>query len=258
MSVQFDPITRLTPVHLGSWWTPERRRKYPLCEERPPLAPEREEFEPKTEPAFSLRLAGAPPTPAVWFLSKDRSELLQVQRDRFTRNWTRESPEAAPYPSYTELLPKFIEDFNDFREFLSAEGFAQPSVVQCELTYLNPLPATPHYWETHGDIERFFALWGGQTTEGFLPAPEDAQIAVRYVVPDDRGMPIGRLYVTLQPAVREDGAEVYLLNLTVRGRPGYGGNEGVLSFFDVAHEWIVRGFTTLTTKPMHQLWGRTQ
>src|SRR5687768_15013305 len=45
MSVQFDPMTALTPVHLGAWWTADRKRKYPLCEERPPLASQREEFE---------------------------------------------------------------------------------------------------------------------------------------------------------------------------------------------------------------------
>jgi hypothetical protein len=49
---------------------------------------------------------------------------------------------------------------------------------------------------------------------------------------------------------------MFLLTLTARGRPGSDGIPGVLQFLDVGREWIVRGFTSITTATMHKIWGR--
>jgi hypothetical protein len=75
-----------------------------------------------------------------------------------------------------------------------------------------------------------------------------------YVMGDKQG----RLYVGLQPALRNyDAKEVLQLTLTARGRPASSTLEDVLSWFNMGHEWIVRGFAHLTTPEMHALWERT-
>ena len=258
MSVQFDPLSGLAPIHLGRWWKDERRERYPITEERPPLEPTREEFGPSpiSEPRFNLRLLGVPPTPAVWFLTQGRTELLQIQRDRFTRNWTKGASDQ-PYPSYDNLWPAFEDDFNQFCQFLSDEGIGDPAPIQCELTYVNPI-APETEWERHGQLDRILLPWSGQYSEGFLSEPEDVQVAIRYKIPGPDGEPAGRLYVTVQPVWSEGPEPKVLMTLSARGRPFGPGIRGAMAFLDRGHEWIVRAFTTLTTPAMHARWERYQ
>lgn len=259
MSVQFDPLTALAPVHLGRWWTDERRARYPVMEERPPLEQTREEFAvPNTTGlVFNFKLLGSPPTPAIWFLTRDRTELLQVQRDRFSRNWTRQSSEA-DYPSYDALWPAFEEEFVAFTEFLAGEGIGEPIVEQCELTYVNPIGPGPE-WDRHGQLSKLLVPWSEDQTEpAFLPEPEDVQATIRYRIPGPDGEPAGRLYVTAQPVWSAGPEPRILLTLSARGRPFGPGIEGVQAFLETGHEWIVRGFSALTTTPMQNRWERYQ
>jgi uncharacterized protein (TIGR04255 family) len=254
MSVQFDPMTSLSPIHLGRWWIDERRVRYPVTEERPPLEPTLEQFTaPQPVPAFNFRLMTGPVTPAVWFLKNDRTELLQIQRDRFTRNWAKKSDDEQ-YPSYDRLWPAFERDYSEFSEFLEAEGIGHPSLNQCELTYVNPISLPS--WQVNPDLTAVLAPWTGATTEGFLPEAEDVQVAIRYTIPDPQGQPAGRLYVKVDPAVLPDKTPALVMTLSARGRPLGPGLVGTKAFLDLGHEWIVRGFTSLTTETMHAEWGR--
>jgi uncharacterized protein (TIGR04255 family) len=44
--------------------------------------------------------------------------------------------------------------------------------------------------------------------------------------------------------------------LSARGKPLSTSDEHLKEWFQVAHEWIVRGFDTLTTPEMHTIWGK--
>ena len=46
-----------------------------------------------------------------------------------------------------------------------------------------------------------------------------------------------------------------VLNMTCSGQASV--EYSFPNWFDTAHEWIVRGFTDLTTDEAHKLWGRT-
>lgn len=71
--------------------------------------------------------------------------------------------------------------------------------------------------------------------------------------------PVGRLHVELRPGTRKsDDAKLFVLTLTARGEPPSPDAAGLLAFHDLGHEWIVRGFTDLTTERMHEEWGRYQ
>jgi hypothetical protein len=68
---------------------------------------------------------------------------------------------------------------------------------------------------------------------------------------------LGRLYIEFKPAVRhDDGKRVIVLTLTARGAPASPKIVGVLDWFDLGREWIVRGFTDFTADAMHKQWGR--
>jgi uncharacterized protein (TIGR04255 family) len=260
LSIQFQPVPGLTPVHLGSWWSADDRRdRYPICEVRPPLPPMIEEFDaPSRVPAFELTV-GPPPGAefggAIWLLKKDRTELLQVQNDRFTRNWTA-GPAHEPYPRYARLQPEFRAEFEAFRTFLSESGFRSPQITQCELTYINPIRPS-EVWERHGQLDRILAPWSGRYSEGFLPEAEDLQVLGRYVI-EHGDVPAGRLTMSMQSARDPQGSPVYLLTLVARGAPLGPDVDGAMAFLDLGHDWIVKAFTTLTTEAMHEHWKRAR
>ena len=86
---------------------------------------------------------------------------------------------------------------------------------------------------------------------------EDAGLRLRFVIPNKEGEPIGRLHAALEPGYRtDDRRPMFVLELTARGAPLGEGITGVLAFLDLGREWVVRGFTSMTTPVMHKEWGR--
>jgi len=67
-----------------------------------------------------------------------------------------------------------------------------------------------------------------------------------------------RLHVTIRHAkLRDSELPVLLLDLTVRGIGKDMSPEGMLEWFDLAREWIVRGFADLTGEEVQKnIWRR--
>jgi hypothetical protein len=81
---------------------------------------------------------------------------------------------------------------------------------------------------------------------------------MRYQITTNDKKPVGRLHVSIQPGWRKpDNAPLFVLELTARGAPVGASIEGAGLFFDVGHEWIVRGFKDITTSAMHNAWRLT-
>jgi uncharacterized protein (TIGR04255 family) len=220
--------------------------------EQPPVTPPIEAFDgpsPNIAPSLSL-LTGGPPI-RLWFQTEDKTRLVQLQRDYLACNW-QGLDEDVPYPRYPALEGRFLEAWDALSAFATTRG-SDLVVTQCELTYVNHI-TTGSIWERHGEIDKVIRL----TNSGgdFLPEPEDAQIAFRYRIPyEDRV--VGRLYVQATPGIKNDGSPVIQLNMIARGRPIAEGRDGMIGFFRLAHEWIVRGFAAVTTDTAQlNLWRR--
>lgn len=254
LGVQFDEIEGLLTPHLGLLWH-KYRSNLPLIEEHPLLGPAIEKFD--VQPPSPIEIAFEPkPESRAWFLNRPRSELIQVQRDRFIRNWRKVAD--VSYPNYEPLRKQFEQDFALFQEFIETEKLGSINVNQCEVTYVNHIEPAIGVWESHSQIDKIlrnWTCWAG--SDKFLPVPEDASIRLRFRIPDASGRPIGRLQAELRSARKlTDGAAIFVLNLTARGRPTGSDVDAVLDFLDLGREWVVRGFTELTTTEMHNIWER--
>jgi uncharacterized protein (TIGR04255 family) len=256
LSVQFDSIDKLLTPQLGLLWA-EFRDRFPVTEEQPPIAPQVEHFG-KGPPARNvppLQVMEKPETPRCWFLNQLGNELVQVQKDRFVVNW-RKIGEESQYPRYEQLRERFRSDFGLLQKFVEREKLGELRIAQCEVTYVNHILAGKG-WDRHGELDRVLSLWDSSQRESFLPEAEEIRFASRYVFSDKQGQPIGRLHLNLQPAfLKKDGAPILILTLIARGKPLGEGIEGALAFLDTGRKWIVRGFTSITTESMHQIWGR--
>jgi hypothetical protein len=122
LSVAFEPVQGLGVIELARLWEEKFRGEFPGVEEQPPwqMPIERLSSSPGT-PNVSLEVFSSPPMPRLWFISERGTELVQVQRDWFARNWRKmDSPEG--YPRYASLRRPFEEALSSLANGLEAEG----------------------------------------------------------------------------------------------------------------------------------------
>ncbi len=259
LSVQFGPLQKMRAAHLGRLWSSFPADGFVRTEDHAPLEPVIESFDPGLYPqnfGIKLRSFDTPPVPRVWFLNRTGTELIQVQPDRFVQNWRKVDADAE-YVRYPRVREQFSRSFDIFEGFVRTEELGEIIADQCEVTYTNHLPVGSG-WDQQGHLDKVVTVWKSETSDDFLPTPEAASLAVRYIIPGADGAPAGRLYVDLQPAFRKpDFDPVLILTLTARGAPLGEGRAGIMKFFDLGREWIVRGFTSITTDEMHDIWRRT-
>jgi uncharacterized protein (TIGR04255 family) len=257
LSVQFKRLEHMRSAHLGLLWD-KFRHQFPRTEDYGPLPPAYERFDQSpTQPQLGveIRAYDVPPLPRAWFLNEGGTELIQIQPDRFMRNW-RKVGESDQYVRYAHIQEKFAAGLGDFERFIGQERLGEFTPNQCEVTYVNHI-ISGEGWASHGELGKILCAWSGRNSDAFLPTPEGIGISVYWVIPYE-GQAVGRLHMALQPAYRVvDGKPMYILNLTARGSPIGADVAGALKFLDIGHEWIVRGFASMTTKEMHRVWRRT-
>jgi len=248
-SIQFEPLRNFHAAHLGLYWARVRSR-YPATEDQPPLAHTVEQAEPGPAVA-NLAFRTGMPVPRSWFVDATQTQLIQLQSDRLLRNWRRIIGSEI-YPRFPGLIREFRQEYEGFLDFARAESLGEVVPNQCELTYVNHIEPGPGLTDL-SESGRVFSFWKPGDGTGFLPPPEFVNWQTRYKLADGRG----RMHVEAGPALRGRDMKLILqLSLTARGAPATNSTSDVFAWFDLAHEWIVRGFDELTDPAMHRLWGK--
>ena len=253
LGVQFEPLKSFSMVHFGLLWQ-NIQGDYPKFEVHPPINPTIEQFGANAlqESAAKLELVRVPDV-RTWFLNESGTILLQVQRDRFLQNW-RKMSDGDEYPHYDQLKPKFFKEWQGFCKFVEESGIENPDVNQCEVTYINHIDIEQGP-RSYRDLGKIISCWSGEYSGNFLGDPESVSFNSRYLLPEKKG----RLHISMQPAIRrKDAKEILRVSITARGRPVSSELHDIEDWFDLGHEWIVRGFADITTGEMHKHWRRTQ
>ena len=248
--ILFKSIDTLLAPHLGLLWE-KYKSEYPICREVAPLTSVIERFD--ETPQVNLQLADVPPLPRIWFVHKNNNGIIQVQRDRFLHNWKKVRPEDE-YPRYPHVIKLFKDRLSRFESFLSEYDLGVIEPQQYEMTYINHIPQGDG-WTTLNEIGKVFPDFSLRAIgHRFLPEPEGINWRTSFVLPEDTG----RLHVTIRHGkLRGSGYPVLLLDLTVRGIGGDKTLETMVAWFDIAREWIVRGFADLTGEEVQKsIWRR--
>lgn len=256
LSVQFEKLENLRSPQLGYVWQAFRDR-FPNTEDHPAIEPAFELFGSKVGVGAGVHfeLLSSLPTPRIWFVNELGTELVQVQQDRFIRNWRKKAADEE-YPRYSFLRDQFTRDFELFQSLVDQQGWGRIEPNQCEVTYVNIIPAGDG-WSMPGELGKVFTLFNPSYSDSGLGPPEEAAVNARYILTNAGGEPVGRLHVAIAPVLRaKDGSPAFRLSLTARGRPEDAGTDSVLKLLDLGHEAIVRGFASITTADMHTVWER--
>jgi uncharacterized protein (TIGR04255 family) len=254
LGVQFEPLPALQPAHIGSFW--ERiKDRFPRTETQPALPHVVEQFPAQKSPRLQLHIREEDITAGLryWFVSTDGTELVQIQPDRLIVNWRR-GEQSGQYPHFEHVRALFDEVFITFQAFLDERGLGILRPDQCEVTYIDHIEPGS-VWRDHRDIPQVVPALAPPSDDAIVGELEDAGLHIRYVIPDERGRPWGRLSVTVNPANRRaDGKPLIVITSTVRGRPDGTELEAIGRFFERGHESAVRAFYLLTSPAMHEAW----
>ena len=249
LGAQFETLKGFLSPHYGLFWEVVRN-EYPDVEDKPPLA---EIFEDKQAPGPPLELLELPPQRRVFFVHREKNFLLQLQPTRFLHNWRKVKAEDS-YPTFAIAEERFQKYWAFLARFVADNKLGALQANQYELTYIN------HIIEGEGAfplaITKYLAAfnWRSDRPAPFLPEPGSLAFNARFKLPENKG----GLHVSLKHGKRlADAMDVLVLELTARG-PAKSDASDMKGWFSLAHEWIVRGFTDLTTEVAHRLWDRVQ
>ena len=124
-----------------------------------------------------------------------------------------------------------------------------------ELTYINVIGQDGE-WNNADDYDRVFKMtpWRAAANHEVLKSPTSMNWQLGFAMPKDAG----KLSVSVREAKRKtDGSAAILLELGVKGRAQETDDRAIVEWFELAHEWIVRAFTDLTTDEMQKkVWKR--
>ena len=239
--MRFHTPDKLRIPHIGLLWD-KIRAAYPKIQHAPPIASAKGEIQIDQETGV--------PIPRVWFINESDDQLVQFQFDRFYFNWRRKQGD---YPRYPHVIKQFESTLNTVELFFKEFELGDFNPIECELSYINHVPKGEG-WDTIETLPKVFSdfVWA-QKKERFLPNPANVAWKAEYPLPGK----MGRLAVTLNQAIRaDDKVPLFVLELNARGFDESADKKDYRKWFDVAHEWIVRGFTDITTSEVHKIWER--
>ena len=251
LSVQFESLAGFTSAHAGLFWTRVQSR-FPVIEEHPALTSPAIERSGARVDHPELVISQVAPRARVWLLDSDRRELVQIQHDRFIRNW-RKTSGSDSYPRYEEhIRPRFEEDYREFCDFVSAERIGKVQPFQCEVAYFNQIRTVESVWHSFADMHKIFRTYSPSVTDRMPIRAEALHVRQSFAISHESQFR-GRFYIEILPA-EVDGEPVVRYHLTARGNPATRSVNDAMAFMDIGRELIVTYFEQSTSPEMHQIW----
>lgn len=241
IGVQFPELPGFRSAHFGLYWETIKDKGYAKTEDKPRLTEVSEPFPRRLIPAEATLHLGSTSVPQrAWYTAASESELVQLQPDRFLFNWRKQ--EGEEYPSYTENSKKFLKEFEGFLGFCRQERLDDPKPNLCEVTYVNHIFPV----DDESAVDLFGKVFAGlrwQVADQFLPNPEGATFNRAYVIGEQKG----RLYAEASVAYQsKEQKEFVFLKLTGRVNHPSGDCGKVAESLQLAHDWVVNGFASIT------------
>ncbi len=228
--------------------------RFPRVEEAPPLPEFQEQF--AAAPITStpiIRWTSGIPGPRFSGKTVDGKHTLQIQSNAIIAAWTPGLERDEDYVAYSRRREDFLSHWNSLREFFEKMEIPPPQPSTCFISYVNHIE--PDGDQSFAEIaENTFTNWRN-TGDSWLPPVESSLIQMSFLMPDRAG----RLHAHIVRAQRRaDQRDIVRFELTARSASPHAKIEKAFEWLDLGHEWIVRGFDSLTTPAAHRRWRKVQ
>lgn len=242
--ISFQELQNLHAPQLGKLWD-KFRRTYPLIETQPPL------MNPPPGDVPMVVFGGSTQF-RTWFLTADKTILVQIQRDRLIVNWRKQ--ESSTYPSFDVLNKHFTKAFVQFTRFINGLGLEELRFTGLEFGYVNIIPLAVPLSSTQ-DVTNIFPIFDLSAKGSLLRSLSALNFQAQFDLPKK-----GQLHVGIQSTQRPtDGTPVLRCDLVSRWLSPQIIESEVLPWLTMAHEITVEAFVSITSKQMQQAkWERYQ
>jgi uncharacterized protein (TIGR04255 family) len=251
LGVQFAPARGYQQIRAGEVWD-LYRADFPIVEERPPLPPTFETFGiPSSPPTLNLSVVVGPMHSRFWFVSSDRTQLIQFQQDRLLHNWKKTGDKTNAYPRFERIIIAFNDELARLEAYF---GEVEPQNLVCnqvEISYINKWSLGPASDTARASEWLRFVNFDGSE-------PDDFSVVFRRTLYGSNEAPIGRLICETSTFGDAAGGRSGLLTFTVRGPPARATLAEAIEFLKLGREVIVEEFTSRTTDSAHEKWGRAK
>lgn len=250
LSVLFNPLDRLLAPHLGEIWQEFKKDGFAHIVERPPVVPAVEMSVPVQD--AQLRFSDAPDLARIWFIHKTDTEIIQVQRDRFTFNW-REAESDQDYPGFSAIYEKFEGFYTRFTQTVNNMQIGEVTPLQYELTYIDQLRHGDG-WDTLDDIGKIYNLFiHSPQTKSFWSGMEAVNFHASFPVAD---LP-GRLHLAMGNRIKlPEERHTLQTDFTVRGFPE-NAEDTMITWFKSARDHIREKFASMFSDDIQtRIWER--
>jgi uncharacterized protein (TIGR04255 family) len=239
--MRFQTPEKLRIPHIGLLWE-KFREEYPNIQHASPIISVPGQIIEDKTTGF--------PLPRVWFINLQDNELIQFQCDRFYYNWRRRN---GVYPRYPKVISNFEAAFNKIKDFFKENEFGDFITLELELSYINHIPKGEG-WDTVEDLRNLLVdfPWK-QRKDRFLPNPYKTTWTSVFQLPNENG----HLTLNVKEVTRiSDKVPIIILELIARKTCEITNeHREIRKWYDLAREWIVRGFADLTSaKIQKDIW----
>jgi uncharacterized protein (TIGR04255 family) len=130
--VFFPPVPSLKAEAVGLYWT-RIRDIFPSVMQQPVYVQQVPAIQMMPQPGELF------PMPRFWFLSQDKTRLIQLQNNALLYNWRKqEGDQPGDYPRFNRMFVEFLEHLEVFQKFFANDLQAEtPKFTSTELTYIN-------------------------------------------------------------------------------------------------------------------------
>lgn len=243
LAIHFTEDKPRTTGQIGALWSRLLQDRYPLSQDQQLVPPQLEDFSQSPEravPAFASLFIGSPTGSRSWFLTKDQTSLVQIQKDRIVLNWRR--LESDTYPQYPALRQELVRLLGLLEASGSLFNFWPLTPTQVEVTYINEVAPSLKGRPLLSAAKFDWPDWFG------TPGPLQFQQVFTSSSIDECP---SRLYVTV--GVGNTGQPQ--LELTCKSLVQAGQIDQALALLEDAHHKIVHGFKTIISAEMFGEWG---
>jgi uncharacterized protein (TIGR04255 family) len=180
-----------------------------------------------------------------WFLKKDDTQLIQLQKNRYHYNWRRLGNENETYPHFKNVFDEFKTNFEKFKNHVN--NYKQNIEINyLEITFLDHIKVSDF-----GDKLKVDEIFTFLKNDNILAKADGFQITYR--------VPIeicdGNYQLTAYTAIKEGSKDlIIILNTTLNGKLNDKSNN-YETWFKNAHDIIKNEFYNQITGKAKKIWG---
>ena len=239
----FERVPQFHSPHMGLFWA-QIRDEFPISEVHPPI-------QSSLVSRSFVEFVEFPELVRHFYRSADRSELVQLQQDRFLYNWLKASTDTI-YPRYKGVITRFGRLRKKFDQFFKQLDFPPLRINELRLEYVNHV-LKGEGWESPADINDVFPDFRFRKKgTKYLRPPTAWNLAFRHPVKDPNSQMNIAIRTATKPGDGDQQQQIFLIQLSVIGRLENPPARDIQEWFDMAREAIDLSFVDLTAPEMQK------